>query len=242
MAKRVTINDKRLTKQQVKELLSEGAVYDKQVSNAINRQMGHKVLDIYRLPDGNYLYVWRSIETGKGDIWPKEYVEKEIDKQKRERKRPHLKGMSSVDHWYYFSKTKETFPEQIHSLISALFQRLGLSEKNIDYTYDSLDLLAERLDTTKEDVVEAEFYDGIVAYLGEILIRKINGKWDFACGADARIAVRPLIVTKHPWVQYDPITPIFIALRGVQGFRLRQNLVDEIRRHELDRNAFLKEQ
>lgn len=240
MAKRITINEKRLTKQQVQELLNSGAVYDKQVSNTINKDMGYKALDIYKLADGNYLYVWKSIDPGKGDIWPKEYVEKEVAKLKRERKRPELKKMSNVDHWYYFSKVKDDFPNQIQALIQSLFLRLGLSEKNIDYSYDSLDLVAEKLNAVGEEVVENELYDGIVAYLGEILIRKVEGKWDFRRNADAQTTVRPLIVTSHRWVWYDPITPIFLALRDVEGFTLRRNLVDEIRSHQLDRNTFLK--
>lgn len=242
MAKRITINEKRLTKQQVQELLNSGAVYDKQVSSAINKDMGYKAFDIYKLIDGNYLYVWKDINPGKGDIWPKEHVEKEVEKLKRERNRPFRKGMSNVDHWYYFSKAKENFPNQISALINSLFERLGLSAKDIDYSYDSLDVLSEKLNVAGEEVVENELYDGIVAYLGEILVRKIDGKWNFEVNKNFPLPIRPMIVTSHPWIWYDPITPIFLALRGVEGFMLRHNLVDEIRSHQLERNTFLKKQ
>ena len=228
MNRRITINEKKLTKPQVQELLKNGgAVYDKQVSHIINMDIGFNALDIYKLADGNYLYVSAVQAPGKGDIWPKAYVEKEVARLQRQQKKPILKDMSNVEHWYYFSKVKKRFPTQVSPLISSLFSELALSKRHMDYSYDSLDRLSKRLNELGGEVVERELYDGIVAYLGEMLIRKVDGTWSFDEDKNLGLPIRPKIVTSYPWVWFDPITPVFLSFSEPE-FTLRRNLANEI--------------
>lgn len=237
MGRRLTLNERRLTTKEVKQLLAEGAVLNSNVTNHYREQS--LSFDVYDLPDGNYLFLWKEIGLkGKGDIWPKEYVNKEVEKIIKEKSRPHLKGLSNVEHWYYFSATKETFPENILKLVDDLFIKVNLPTSAQDFSYDSLDIISKKLNELGEDFVETNLYDNIVAYLGEILIRKINGKWGFYTPNDLRI--NPKIITSHKWVSCDPIAPIWYDLLDVTGFNLRKNLVSEIRSHQLERNIYLK--
>lgn len=239
MGERITLNDRRLTKKQVSQLITNGATLDEDVTRTLNEDFSD--VNVYKNIDGNYLFVFKDYGLkGKGDIWPKDYIEKLVSKIKYEKTRPFLKGLSNVGHWYHFSKAKENFSNKIFSEIDRLFKGLNLSSKDIDYSYESLDLISKQLNILGSEVVESEFYDGIVAYLGEILIRKIDGNWRFESNPGSELPIIPLIGTAHKWVWYDPITPIWTDLIDVTGFNLRKNLISEIRSKQFDRNIFLK--
>ena len=84
--------------------------------------------------------------------------------------------------------------------------------------------------------VEKEFYDGAVAYIGEVIKNRINGKWIFKHKNSNNF--HPLISTLNEEVYYDPITPIWETMIYGQEFELRKKTISEIRRNQLDKNIF----
>ncbi len=238
MGKRVTLNERRLTKKQVKELIEKEAVFNPELTNDYDNYCIQEFWNIYNLKDGNYLCVFKDSNlSGKGDIWPTEYIEKRIAKRRRESEMPiNMRTLSNVGHWFYFSKTKSDFPNKIENLVTELFSKLNISDDFKDYSYNSLDLISQKLNELGEEFVLHNLYDNVIAYCGEILIKRTNGHWSFKTEGYTQAEIRPLIITKVEWVYYDPIMPIWEDFIGVEGFNLRRNFITEMRRHQFDKN------
>lgn len=234
MGRKVTLNKKRLTKGQVQEYIENGAFLNIEMTDIFNLEVEDTL--IYNLNDGNYLLVFQEIGLkGKGDIWPKEHIEKWIDQIKTDKTREHLEiPNNNVGHWHYFSKSKESFENQVDSLVDKLFEKLTLDRIVGDYSYTSLDVISSKLNVIGIRDVETELYDNVVAYTGEVIKHRIDGKWIF--NYQNNPTFHPLISTQDEQIFYDPITPAWETMVYGQDFNLRKTTVSEIRRNQLDKN------
>lgn len=227
MGRIVTLNKKRLTKKEVKELtILPSSIFKKKVTELYRKN--NLEIDVYQLEDQNYLLIFREDNgiNGKGDIWPKDYIEREIQGLKNNLIKPQ-NTLSNFEHWHFYSSTKEEFKYRIKDLISNLEKQLSLKNGELDNSYNSLDKLSNRLNSIDHEDVEKNYYDQIVAYLGETLIANTDGQWNFF--NDAKIGLIPQVQSKDEIKRYCPITPIWVDLISHQKFNLRERLIDEIR-------------
>ena len=234
MGSKVTLNKKRLTKGQVQEYIKNGAFLNKEMTDIFDLEVEDTL--IYNLNDGNYLLVFQELGLkGKGDIWPKDHIEKWVDQIKTDKTREHLAiPNNNVGHWNYFSQSKESFENQVDSFVDKLFEKLKLDRIIGDNSYKSLDVISSKLNDIGIRQVETECYDNVVAYIGEVIRHRINGKWVFNYNNNP--IYHPLISTQDEQIFYDPITPVWETMVYGQDFDLRETTVSEIRRNQLNKN------
>lgn len=226
MARSVTLNKKRLTRREVQALLAGGHNFNAQVTLEHNLLFDPPSSDMYDCPDGNFLLVFK--DTGKGDIWPREIILRENERNRREAALPQLRSMHNAQRWFYFSRAKNSFSRQIAELASGLFPKLGLREAAGNYSYASMDALSAMLNTMPTAAIEEEWYDDIVAYTGEVMRGRMPGSyWHFIPEEGENY---PFIRNSETGILCDPIVPLWMSLIGGSLIDLRAETRAEMRR------------
>ncbi len=240
MGQRKTLNEKRLTKKQVQDLLkSEGRLHNEYTEVFKETYVtGHIKQDyVYELPNDRFLFVFDPNDTSlgsKGDIYPKDYFVKFVKWNKRVKEDYANNRGSSVDHWKYYSKYQSKLIDHIDQLVSELSDRLKIDIKQLDKSYKSLDIVSKQTELFDIDKAITDIYDNLVAYVGEVIRKKVNGKWkinvDFA-GGDY-----PYIDIGLKNVQYMPINIVWDNFHGLQEVDLRKAVGNEARQVGLQAN------
>jgi hypothetical protein len=231
------INDKRLTKKQVLEIIkTEGRLHEEYTNFFEERYASGYIKQdkVYELPFGRYLYVFdekgMSIR-GKGDIFTKEYIIKLIKWTKRVRDNYANKRGNSVDHWRFYSKYRNDFTDHVQQLVLELAERLKADPTTLDYSYESLDLLSNWCQQYEVEQLFDETYDNIVAYVGEVIKKRVNGFW--AINNAFSGGNYPYISINSKRIQYMPINVVWGALGGIEDIDLRAESANEVRRNAL---------
>ena len=237
MAQKDQINDKRLTKKQVIEIIkTEGKLHEeytkffegKYVTGFIQQDK------VYELPNEQYLYVFDEKEGalgGKGDIFSKEYFIRRVKWLQRVRNDYANNRGSSVDHWRYYSSYKSDFTDHIQKLIAKLAVNFCINLEKLDNTYESLDLVSKECQKYEIEQLFKEWYDPLVAYVGEVIRNRIDGTWE----TDSRHAgcPNPFININYKHIQYMPINVVWDTLNGIKDIDFRKATANEVRRNNL---------
>jgi hypothetical protein len=97
---------------------------------------------------------------------------------------------------------------------------------DLDFSYQSLDLVSEYVEDIGVERAHQELYDQLVAYVGEVLRLRIQGRWEVNSGH--RQPYPYLAGAKH-----DPVMPINVVweqLSGLEPVDLRAAAANEVRR------------
>jgi hypothetical protein len=228
MGKKKTLNEKRLTKKQVQELIESEGKFHKEFT-AIFSELLSDNPHIYELSRERFLYVHDfkgTIIPGKGDIYPKEYLLRMMRwMQKVAEDCANGRG-SSVEHWYYYSISKSRLINKIVELIDELARCLEISQNLLNYSYKSLDTLSRKAEDYGLEKVQFELYDNLVAYVGEVMRRRVEGQWvvnENCPGCD-----HPLISANKGVLM--PINVVWQELGGLEVMNLRKEAANEVRR------------
>jgi len=194
MGQRKSLNEKRLTRKQVQDLIkSEGRLHDEYTKVFKETYVTGNVKQdlVYELPNDRFLFVFDPNNTslgGKGDIYPKDYFARFVKWNIRVKDDNANNRGNSVDHWRFYSKYQSKLIDHIDKLILELADRLQIDIKLLDKSYKSLDIISERTELYDIDKAITDIYDNLVAYIGEVIRKKVNGQWkintdfeDFPC-------------------------------------------------------------
>ncbi|EHQ25379.1 hypothetical protein [Mucilaginibacter paludis] len=233
MAQTNKINDKRLTKRQVLEIIkTEGKFHDEYTKFFEEKYTSGFVQQdkVYELPGERYLYVFDEKELsigGKGDIFSKDDFNRRVRWHKRVREDYANDRRNSVDHWRFYSKYKNDFIGHIKEHIVSLAKQLGVDGAILDCTYESLDLVTNGCMQYEIEELFNNLYDNLVAYVGEVIRKRVNGTWDTNNIADPY----PLIRVHSKRIQYMPINVVWGTLNGLKNIDFRKETANEVRRH-----------
>lgn len=235
MGKKQSLNAKRLTKKQVQELIeSEGRLheeftdfFEETYSTGYKNQP-----QVYELSGDRFLFVFdpKGISLpGKGDIYSREYFLREIRWHQKVREDiSHGRG-NSVNHWIYYSKHKVRLVNQIAELIDQLIECLNISPDQLDFSYKSLDTLSRKAEDHGLEKVQVELYDNLVAYVGEVIRRRVEGHW--VIREDYPGCEYPIIGVNEGVLM--PINVVWQELDGLEPMNLRKEAANEVRRFSL---------
>jgi hypothetical protein len=230
MGQRNCLNEKRLTKKQVQELVKrEGRLHLDYTAFFQEEHSSTRDL-VYELPDDRFLYVFDPDGVyipGKGDIYPTAYLLKWMQQVQRARVDAANNRGSSVDHWRFYSHHPHDFILQVTPLVDHLAEALHLDKQVFDGSYVSLDALSRACQALELDRVYHTLYDNLVAYVGAVLCQRVQGYWEVNtthAGGDY-----PFVSVGLRSVQYMPINVVWTALLGMAPIDFRQEAAKEVR-------------
>jgi len=226
------LNERRLTRRQVRQLISSGARFRPDLSAAFEEtfstgyQVRHRV---YELEGERFLFVFDENDHlgGKGDIYPADYMVRFAQWTARVREDHRLDRASSVTHWHHYSRLKLALTANIGPLIEELRARMARSADELDGSYRSLDLVSAHVEDIGIEQVWDELYDHLVAYVGEVMRARIDGRWEI------RTENGPPFFPYLVGAKHDPVMPINVVweeLSGLDAVNLRAAAANEVRR------------
>ncbi|MCF8245246.1 MAG: hypothetical protein K9J37_12805 [Saprospiraceae bacterium] len=233
------LNKRRLTKKETREITQRESTFDPIKSSVFN-WVDFQKNEVYYLPDGNILYVHGDFGyPDKSDIYSKEVFEQWYLSMKTKR-RYHELGLGSSLHWFlYYSKFKQNLIEHIEEAQEQLGVVLNVPKIELDYSLNSLDIITNKaLDVGVEDK-EDILLDGIIAYVGEVIRKKIDGKWKPWEQGDL-----PSIFKEISWYFRDnwifPINIAFEAFCDPANFPLRKLVRNSLARFNMTKGLASK--
>jgi len=227
MARKRTLNERRLTKRQVQELISSGVRPRPDLASAFNSPSLQAL--VYELEGDRFLLVFGDQAPGlggKGDIYAGDDFRRfarwsaKVDEDARHGRQ------SSVGHWAYYSALKDRLTANIDTLVAELRSKMLRTEHDLDFSYQSLDLVSAFVESIGIERAQQELYDHLVAYVGEVLRLRIKGHWE----VNTRVS-RPYPYLEEPL--HDPTMPINVVWHGLSGLTpvdLRAAASNEVRR------------
>ncbi len=225
------LNSKRLTRRQVQELIALEGKLHQEFTNILEEtyMTGYKNQpQVYELSDDRFLFVFDPKEVsigGKGDIYTRADFSLSIRRRQKVRE-DHANGrIHTTDHWIYYSKYKEQLVNKIDELVDELGNCLDVSRELLDFSYKSLDILSIKSEDYGLEKVQAELYDNLVAYVGEVIRRRLKGHWIVRESYQGH--QYPLIDIKDG---VSPILVVWQCLNEIEQINLRKACTREIRR------------
>jgi hypothetical protein len=225
MARRATLNQRRLTKRQVKELISSGARPRPDLSVALEPTWLQP--RVYELEGERYLLVFGETIAGlagKGDIYGADVFHRFVRWVAKVEEDAKHGRQSSVGHWAYYSAHKHRLIENIDALVAQLRSTMSKTDE-LDFSYQNLDAVSAYVEGIGIERAEREIYDHLVAYVGEVLRLRIQGHW----------AVNNRDWQPYPYLvgaMHDPVMPINVVqqeLSGLAPVNLRLAAANEVR-------------
>ena len=226
MARKKTLNERRLTKRQVQELIASGAQLRSDLTAALDDAVFRS--RVYELSGDRFLLVFDEVSGsgGKGDIYAGEDFRRFVRWTAKVDEDAQHGRQSSVSHWAYYSQLNDRLISSIDVLLAQLRAAMARTPDDLDLSYKSLDLVSEYVEGLGVERAQQELYDHLVAYVGEVMKLRIHGRWEVA--ADH--------LHPHPYLVgplYDPVMPINVVwgeLSGLDPVNLRASAANEIRR------------
>jgi hypothetical protein len=235
MARKKALNERRLTRRQVQELIASGARPRPDLAATFEHTFstGHKEQPlVYELEGERYLLVFDPADSslgslaGKGDIYPADSFHRLVRWTARVNEDYKHERASSVQHWAYYSAHKHDLIANIDTLIEQLRSVVARTPDDLDLSYLSLDVVSEYVEGIGVERAQQELYDQLVAYVGEVLRLRIQGRWEVN-----RIDRQPypyLVGANHDHVM--PINVVWEQLSGLNPVNLRAAAANEVRR------------
>jgi hypothetical protein len=227
MTRRAVLNKRRLTKRQVKELISSGARPRPDLSVVLEPTLLQP--RVYELGGERYLLVFGETIAelaGKGDIYAADDFHRFVRWTARVDEDARHGRQSSIGHWTYYSALKDQLVANIDTLVAQLRSTMSRTADEVDFSYQSLDIVSDYVEGIGVERAEREIYDHLVAYVGEVLRLRIHGHWE----------VNTSHWQPHPYLvgaMHDPTMPINVVweqLSGLAPVNLRVAAANEVRR------------
>jgi len=226
MAGRRTLNEQRLTRRQVEELIASGPEPRADLTAALNETVLQS--RVYELPGDRFLLVFGEVSglAGKGDIYAGDDFRRFVRWSAKVDEDAKHGRQGSTDHWAFYSPLKDRLILSIDALVTELRATMSRTPDDLDFSYRSLDLVSEHIEAIGIERAQHELYDHLVAYVGEVQRSRIGGRW--AIRTDERQPYPYLAAPK-----YDPVMPINVVWHELSGYapvNLRASAANEVRR------------
>jgi hypothetical protein len=227
MAHKRTLNEGRLTKRQVRELISSGARPRPDLSVAFESTLLQPL--VYELEGDRYLLVFGDQVSGlggKGDIYSADDFGRFVRWTAKVHEDAKHGRQSSVGHWAYYSVLQHQLTSNIEPVVAQLRSAMSRTADDLDLSYESLDIVSEYVERIGVERAQQELYDHLVAYVGEVVRLRIQGRWEVR-----RDGPQP-----YPYLvgaMHDPTMPINVVwgeLSGLAPVNLRAAAANEVRR------------
>ena len=232
MARKKTLNARRLTKREVQALIASGARPRPDLSAALEETFatGYKERPlVFELEGGRYLYVFDEQKPalgGKGDIYPADLFLRSVRWTGKVREDYAQGRGNSVSHWAYYSELKHELISNIDRLVDQLRSTMSRSRDELDLSYKSLDIVSKFVEDIGVERAQKELYDHLVAYVGEVLRLRIDGRWELDRKHDPPYPY--LVGPRHSITM--PINVVWGELNGLDPVNLRAAAGNESRR------------
>jgi len=212
MAHKRTLNERRLTKRQVQELISSGARPRPDLSVALEPTSLQP--RVYELEGDRYLLVFGEQIPGlggKSDIYAADAFRRFVDWIAKVDEDAKHGRHGSVADWAHYSALKHRLIANIDTLIAQLGSTMSQTTDKLDFSYQSLDVVSAYVEGIGVARAQQEIYDHLVAYVGEVLRLRIRGHWQ--------------VNNNSPWQPYpylvgamhDPVMPINVVCQELSG-------------------------
>lgn len=226
MARKRTLNERRLTRRQVEALIASGARPRPDLTAAL--EQGVPGARVYELDGDRFLLVFGEFSglDGKGDIYAGDDFRRFVRWSAKVDDDARHGRQGSTSHWASYSQLKDRLISNVDALVAQLRSAMSRTPDELDFSYKSLDLVSEYIEGIGIERAQQELYDHLVAYVGEVLRSRIQGRWDIR--GDDRQPYPYLVGAK-----YDPVMPINVvwhALSGYDQVDLRTGAANEVRR------------
>lgn len=106
---------------------------------------------------------------------------------------------------------------------------MDISDDRLDFSCESLDVVSSQAESYGSEKVQTYLYDNVVAYVGEVIRRKVKGNWDLR--QDDPGGAYPIISAKNNVLM--PINVVWRELYEIEPMNLRKDTTNEIRRFSL---------
>ncbi len=159
------MHGKELTESEIQALLVE------ETPNPDPELSEFTLLDAYQFSDGRILFLFDG-EPPKGTLWPS-----------RDSVLHSLGPNAEADQGHILEgrlPQGKSFPQQVELLTAKLAELVDLPQEALDYSLDSLKFLDERVKERFKpaDRLGAVLFPSLVAYLGEVVRRRVEGVWE----------------------------------------------------------------
>src|SRR6185437_12250376 len=168
MARKKTLNARRLTKREVQALITSGVRPRPDLSAALEERFanGYRLRPlVFELEGDRYLYVFDEHQSGlggKGDIYPADYFHRLVRRTAKVREdSAHWRG-NSVSHWAYHSQFKHELLSHLDMLVEQLRSTMARSRNELDLSYKSLDIVSKFVEGIGIERAQKELYDHLV--------------------------------------------------------------------------------
>lgn len=233
MARKKTLNSRRLTRREVQALISSGARPRPDLSATLEQTFvtGYKEQPhVYELGDDRYLYVFDEQQPGlggKGDIYPADTFLRFVRWTAKAREDSGQGRGNAVSHWAYYSRLKHQLISNVDLLIEQLRSTMSRSPDDLDLSYKSLAIVSQFVEGIGVERAQKELYDHLVAYVGEVLRLRMDGRWEVDRKHDP--AYPYLVGPRHGVTM--PINVVWQELTGgLDPVNLRAAAANEVRR------------
>jgi hypothetical protein len=131
-----------------------------------------------------------------------------------------------IGHWAYYSALKHRLTANIDTLVAQLRSAMSRTADDLDFSYQSLDVVSAYVEGIGVERAQQEIYDHLVAYVGEVLRLRIQGRWE----------VNDRDRQPHPYLvgaMHDTTMPINVVwgqLSGLAAVDLRTAAANAVRR------------
>ena len=228
---------KRFSRKEVQDILSKGATLHKDYTAQIKSKAVTGVEfnpKIYVLPDDTFLWVYDGefYPKGKGDIFTRQEIEEYFFLRQKDIENKKIRKSNAGDNWHFYTKYGAKLIDNVYRLVQELSDRLDVPLEKLDFSYESLDLISEKLKPLGIEETQKDYYDHLVAYIGEVIKKRINGYWKIntthAGGDYPYIAVEEV---DH--FHYMPTNVVWYDMTPARFINLRKTAADEVRRYPL---------
>ncbi|MGC1309280.1 MAG: hypothetical protein WA885_18825 [Phormidesmis sp.] len=226
---------KRLTRKQAKALIELEGELDTALTAKFREERNGWVSEpkIYKLPENRYLYVFDEKDIslpGKGNIYTAEEMQRTIEWREDVFMAIDRGGGNSVEDWRYYSKLETQLIHHIEQLIKELSRTAEIKASRLDRSYKSLNLVSEYLIKIGYKRARGELFDHLVAYVGEVLRHRSEGKWHIINRTSGEPDY-PCIIGPTGNGVMIPINAVWIALDAYGKCQLRQPTINEYRNY-----------
>ncbi len=185
---------------------------------------------VYELPNGDFIFIFdpKGVSIpGKGNYYERDRFLRMVRwTQKAKEDYKHGRA-SSVDHWRFYSKQGNNLFLNGKENIESVSAKLNLEKSQLDFSYESLGKIDIEVDKLPYGEVWNTLYDALVFYVGEVIIKRVDGKWRINishAGGDY-----PYVTVDNSGLHYMPINLVWQEIDGLNSCNLRKATADEIK-------------
>jgi hypothetical protein len=233
---KTTINpiNRRLKKAEVKDYIdNHGAKLHEEYTKFFFEDYGTGYVKedlVYELSNGDFIYVFdpkgHSIP-GKGNYWERDRFLRFVRWTKKVKDDYKFGRASSVDHWRFYSKHGSLLINNGDQHLATICKELNIDNSLLDFSYESLGRIDTEVEKLPYGKVWETLYDALVFYVGEVIIKRIDGKWEIETvryGEDY-----PFVTVEKSTLYYMPVNIVWQEIGGLNPCNLRKATADEIR-------------